>query len=503
MSVALPSIYAKDFKAPEAPKREQANATVKKVAQAAGAGALTSFISGPSIQHLQGPSAPAMPAVKRLHAPLVFPPLASPQPAPAPAAPDRPPFAAAAAAPASTASVAKITPLMEAIDAQLTLKEIEKLIHNDSVNAIDPQGMTALLRAIAKGNLALVRLLVVRGAKTNRLEGTPFIPICAAIFYDRKEIATVLVRELGADPNQMDGRFALPLEFAILTEKEGWDMLLMKLGADPLLLQEHVDRKELAHVWSYAGFSILNKNILSLEGWMACTGAKMLEGYLSEFVKKNPQFKQSQREELLECLQNMVHPHTKLSNAQILERCLKGLPTVFFTEWGGEYAHTTSQILVGGKLYVANRGCGRDPKYGIVAYTLDLKDLTLAHIEHFRKSHAHQEAYNKSFDTLNLKRTLAECIVKRDQEVNNCVWSTGAKGAALVLFRHYGKDLYKEFTAFCRIFSLKTYLDQTTNPDRSLLKFVVEKFKRKAALHKKGYSAAALVDVMKRLPTPL
>lgn len=498
MSVALPSIYAKDFKAPEAPKREQANASVKKIAQAASAIAPSPFIPRPSTPPRPGSSAPAAPAVKRIHAPLVFPPLVSPQPPPT-----NPPFAVAAAAPAPIASETKITPLMAAIDAQLTLNEIEKLIDKETVNAIDPQGITALLKAIAKGNLALVRLLVARGAKTNRLEGTPFIPLCAAIFYDHKEIATVLVKELGADPNQMDGRFALPLELAILTEKEGWDTLLMELGADPLLLQEHVDRKELAHIWSYAGVSILNKNILSLEGWMACTGANMLEGYLSEFVKKNPQFKQNEREEFLECLQNMVHPHTKLSNAQILERCLKGLPTVFFTEWGGGYAHTTSQILVGGKLYIANRGYGRDPEYGVVAYTLDLKDLTLAHIEHFRKSHAHPEAYNKSFDTLNLKRIETECLVKRDQGVNNCVWSTGAKGAALVLFRHYGKDLYKEFTAFCRIFSLKTYLGQTTNPDLSLLKFVVEKFKRKAAMRKKGYSAAALVDVMKHLPNPL
>lgn len=75
--------------------------------------------------------------------------------------------------------------------------------------------------------------------------------------------------------------------------------------------------------------------------------------------------------------------------------------------------------------------------------------------------------------------------IHKDQGVGNCAWAS-AKAALGVLLRQLalsekdGKNIYKQFTAYCRRRALLDYLAKLNPPDYKLLKLISNKIKKKS-----------------------
>jgi len=69
-----------------------------------------------------------------------------------------------------------------------------------NVNAEDPKGLTPLIEATLIGNVDLVKLLLLHGAKAQPLPGFRHTPLRAACLTGNTELITLLI-EQGADPN--------------------------------------------------------------------------------------------------------------------------------------------------------------------------------------------------------------------------------------------------------------------------------------------------------------
>jgi len=74
------------------------------------------------------------------------------------------------------------------------------LVSGADVNAANPRGVTALMRAVSRGNVKMVRALLAHGADPNSSRNDHFTPLLLAAFYGHEEIVRLLV-EAGADIN--------------------------------------------------------------------------------------------------------------------------------------------------------------------------------------------------------------------------------------------------------------------------------------------------------------
>ena len=107
------------------------------------------------------------------------------------------------------------TPLFEAVksaDIELVRKVLNDGENNNNsnnnggkvvyynVNAEDPKGLTPLIEATLIGNVDLVKLLLLHGAKAQPLPGFRHTPLRAACLTGNTELITLLI-EQGADPN--------------------------------------------------------------------------------------------------------------------------------------------------------------------------------------------------------------------------------------------------------------------------------------------------------------
>lgn len=119
------------------------------------------------------------------------------------------------------------TPLFEAVksdDIELVRKLLNDGENNDNnnnnndggkvvyynVNAEDPKGLTPLIEATLIGNVDIVKLLLVHGAKPQPLQGFRHTPLRAACLTGNTELITLLI-EQGADPNAKSAGGRTPL----------------------------------------------------------------------------------------------------------------------------------------------------------------------------------------------------------------------------------------------------------------------------------------------------
>jgi ankyrin repeat protein len=112
------------------------------------------------------------------------------------------------------------------------------------VNAPDAEGMTPLLNAIARGDMALVRTLAQAGADLNRADA-PLVFACKTPLLEsrrlRARIVSLLV-ELGADPDQVEPGTGLTPVYAAAANVSGEEALrvLVANGANPdIRLDKH------------------------------------------------------------------------------------------------------------------------------------------------------------------------------------------------------------------------------------------------------------------------
>src|SRR5712692_6018660 len=96
----------------------------------------------------------------------------------------------------------------------------------------DPEGNTALLRAVNEGNTTEVRRLVEAGADVNAANNTGITPVMNAAGMGNKEAVELLIRK-GADVNHRTPGNYTPLMQAALVGQTEIVKILLDAGADP------------------------------------------------------------------------------------------------------------------------------------------------------------------------------------------------------------------------------------------------------------------------------
>ena len=142
-------------------------------------------------------------------------------------------------------------PIFEAIksnDLKLVIKLLEggvvdkrkkqKSYYN--VNAEDQKGITPLIEATLLGNVELVELLLIHGARAQPAPGFRHTPLRAACLTANPELITLLLQK-GADPNALSEGNRTPLMGACYLRPqldEAENRMELSLGAVKLMLQD-------------------------------------------------------------------------------------------------------------------------------------------------------------------------------------------------------------------------------------------------------------------------
>jgi hypothetical protein len=156
--------------------------------------------------------------------PAAEPPAAPETAAPRPAAPAEP----VAVTPAAQAAPQSLHSAIAKGDNAAALKLIEG---GADVEAKDPAtGASALHYAVMKDNIALVGLLLARGADVNSRTKSGTTPLHTAVLYGRVEIAELLITK-GADINARSASGATPLSIAEAANLKPMARMLRLRGA--------------------------------------------------------------------------------------------------------------------------------------------------------------------------------------------------------------------------------------------------------------------------------
>lgn len=114
-----------------------------------------------------------------------------------------------------------------------SLRVVQELIKYPGIriNAITPQGETALMLACIKGHIDLVRVFLFMGGAVNQVGWSPLHYAASAATENSVEIAALLL-EQGAQINALSPNGSTPLMLAAQYGSEGMVRLLSRAGAD-------------------------------------------------------------------------------------------------------------------------------------------------------------------------------------------------------------------------------------------------------------------------------
>jgi len=101
-----------------------------------------------------------------------------------------------------------------------------------SVTDLDPQGESALNKAVTMASAPMVELLIAHGADVNERDSDGWTPILTAAYLDRADAVKILAAH-GADPNVRSQQQLTPLGVATQYDKSHSAVALLEVGADP------------------------------------------------------------------------------------------------------------------------------------------------------------------------------------------------------------------------------------------------------------------------------
>jgi ankyrin repeat protein len=100
-----------------------------------------------------------------------------------------------------------------------------------AVDAADGDGLTALMRAAARGEAAAVSGLLAKGANVNRqAAGTRLTALMCAAYFGRDDVVKALLAG-GAKPDLKDASGASAADWASAGSRAGTEALLAKAGS--------------------------------------------------------------------------------------------------------------------------------------------------------------------------------------------------------------------------------------------------------------------------------
>lgn len=361
---------------------------------------------------------------------------------------------------ATSGSVATIKAFIKALEEAVNQGDYHFDV-NAYLNAYNAQGVTALMAAVKKGDIEIVRILLETGANVNACNENGMTALECA-----------LEKKPQPQPNMVK--------------------LLKEYGANEAFTSEIRRRIWLAHIWGIGGQSTLNfqgkPNRFKLEGNSRNYAISMLHKYTKDFLKSSELVNRSISKENLikieECIANSIP--LKEMDSKTIEKIHAGEPFFILGGFDGikkDDGHATSIVLCKNELIVCNRGGGYRSK-AVERYSLPAKEVNETMLSMLTNTaYKGPKEYNQMLDNLILKFQLKPKggFNQQLQKVGNCSWAS-SKGGLGILLRAYsdpkwgteeeganqaakiGYDLYKEFTNFSRDKALGEYLHDSPRP---------------------------------------
>lgn len=347
-------------------------------------------------------------------------------------------------------------------------------------------GCSALHIAAGKNNLEMVKLLYDWGLDVNQCDTSGSSPLMQAVLKNDVNMVRLLA-ELKANVNKNDKDGRSPIMLAMQRNYiEMETMLREELGADSEYAKIANKKIILAHIWGLTGTStwIDKKGIshtVSLEG---CSKECMLERlftYNDEFFKNSESNDPIRNDVQLKIQKTIINsfPLLPTIDDKKIEEIQQGIQP--FALLAGTKDHAISMVIHQGKLFVFNRGIGRQANSTTI-YPLSSKDINADLIKRLTTTYSDIEIFNAMIEKYFPKSIGGFKKNQKDQEAGNCTWAS-TKGIFGILWNvladeNSGTEIYKNFTDFARQKSLLHYL-QSMSGDEQDKDDIILKIKQK------------------------
>lgn len=413
-------------------------------------------------------------------------------------------------------------------------KALQALVETDpTLEAVDENGKTALMRAIEENDLFAVQNLLSAGANINACDKDGRTPLMLAAYNGLVSIVEMLLSAGGAIVNKCDKNGHTALMLAVLNTQADVAKLLVDAGSSvnarnlkgdtalslatifqppsstiPAMLQEHGADQEyasgfledifIAHVWGLPGNSTRQSQPFELERMQRTYALKRLHTYTDQFLSQNVNETLLTRDDKNEIKDAIASAYPVVQDhAQMLLKIQSNQPVVIL---GGSETHAVSMVIFQNRLFLCNRGEERKAKavevYDLSALTnpQDLQTLLRTLTTTYDKTSQFNASVSRMISDFNLPHLREEDFDQKSQKIGNCSWAS-AKGALGILLRLYaqkngqgqhGKNIYKHFTSWARTRAMQHYIQsvpaKSYKPNPHILQKIIEKLQHKRPL---------------------
>lgn len=304
-----------------------------------------------------------------------------------------------------------------------------------SLEVKDHRGRTPLHLVAQSGQVAMIRLLYELGADLYSKDQDQFTPFLLSAFDSKAEASRAFI-SLGYDIDKgVLERGHSPLVYALLRKNMDLASRLEQLGADREQALEIVQKKKLAHFWSIGGGEAITTFLgstyrLEYEGNFSESAFQWLVELLKKSQSTVPvgvitKEEFSQLEQSVGFIQDLIQKKDQQAVSSLLvQRIHEGAYVPILT---GTPDHVISVLFGNDKMYVLNRGAGRDDRYAVVCYPFPKERVSLEMIQELQKRFASFDQMKSFFSVLDetfgliLRGVLEdECVVLKPQRVGNC-----------------------------------------------------------------------------------
>ena len=343
-------------------------------------------------------------------------------------------------------------------------------------------------RAMMNGEKSVVRALAAVGVPLDSIGPDGFTPLTLAIYHDKTDMVDLLL-QLGANPNQHTRDFYTPAIAALLKQNLEIIALLSRFGCDLEKSETFLQLKFVSHVWGLSGsVNFEPGSTIPLEGFSRELTLPLLSSYARIFFQESEQSLPPELVSTISITLQKAMPSQGYATILPTPECIasdiqSGKPTYMLLSLHG---HTIGLVFSQNTLSICNRGKGMSP-HAIEIYTITPSRITPEFIQHLQDKSLIDEMEELMHLLQRLDPHPVGGIDQKKQQVGNCTWVNAESAFLALLFAvteksisdpsqrlSFCRSLYKQFTTFARIQSLRTYL-QLPNPNKEILRLIKAK----------------------------